>query len=132
MNYQQDKAKIKHLKNLVITQPRRWDIYTLKTRKQKCRKLKVIQKKKKKKESYHVCSCIRRINTVKITILSKAIYRLNSIPIKIAMPFFIELETTANFLATISAYIRRRQWHPTPVLLPGKSHGWRSLVGWSP
>ena len=22
----------------------------------------------------------------------------------------------------------RRQWHPTPVLLPGKSHGWRSLV----
>ena len=25
---------------------------------------------------------------------------------------------------------RRRQWHPTPVLLPGKSHGWRSLVGW--
>ena len=25
-----------------------------------------------------------------------------------------------------------RQWHPTPVLLPGKSHGWRSLVGYSP
>ena len=23
-------------------------------------------------------------------------------------------------------------WHPTPVLLPGKSHGWRSLVGCSP
>ena len=23
----------------------------------------------------------------------------------------------------------RRQWHPTPVLLPGKSHGQRSLVG---
>ena len=27
---------------------------------------------------------------------------------------------------------QRRQWHPTPVLLPGKSHGWRSLVGCSP
>ena len=26
----------------------------------------------------------------------------------------------------------RRQWHPTLVLLPGKSHGWRSLVGCSP
>ena len=26
----------------------------------------------------------------------------------------------------------RRQWHPTPVLLPGKSHGQRSLVGHSP
>ena len=27
---------------------------------------------------------------------------------------------------------RRRQWRPTPVLLPGKSHGRRSLVGCSP
>ena len=27
---------------------------------------------------------------------------------------------------------RRRQWHPTQVLLPGKSHGRRSLVGCSP
>ena len=27
---------------------------------------------------------------------------------------------------------QRRQWHPTPVLLPGKSHGWRSLLGCSP
>ena len=26
----------------------------------------------------------------------------------------------------------RRQWHPTPVLLPGKSHGQRSLVGCRP
>ena len=24
------------------------------------------------------------------------------------------------------------KWQPTPVLLPGKSHGWRSLVGYSP
>ena len=28
--------------------------------------------------------------------------------------------------------LRRRQWQPTPVLLPGKSHGRRSLVGCSP
>ena len=26
----------------------------------------------------------------------------------------------------------RRKWHPTSVLLPGKSHGWRRLVGYSP
>ena len=26
----------------------------------------------------------------------------------------------------------KRQWHPTPILLPGKSNGWRSLVGCSP
>ena len=29
-------------------------------------------------------------------------------------------------------YVWRRQWHPTPVLLPGESHGRRSLVGYSP
>ena len=32
----------------------------------------------------------------------------------------------------LGCYLWRRQWHPTPVLLPGKSHGWRSLVGCSP
>ena len=31
-----------------------------------------------------------------------------------------------------STFHQRRRWHPTPVLLPGKSHGWRSLVGCSP
>ena len=29
-------------------------------------------------------------------------------------------------------WIGRRQWHPTPVLLPGKSHGRRSLEGCGP
>ena len=29
-------------------------------------------------------------------------------------------------------FLRRRQWQPTPVLLPGESHGRRSLVGCSP
>ena len=28
--------------------------------------------------------------------------------------------------------MQRRQWQSTPVLLPGKSHEWRSLVGCSP
>ena len=27
---------------------------------------------------------------------------------------------------------RRRKWQPIPVFLPGKSHGWKSLVGYSP
>ena len=26
----------------------------------------------------------------------------------------------------------RRKWQPTPVFLPGESHGWRSLLGYSP
>ena len=35
-------------------------------------------------------------------------------------------------LTLYSLKIWRRQWQPTPVLLPGKSHGQRSLVGCSP
>ena len=38
-----------------------------------------------------------------------------------------------NAMTNILTYARymtntRQQWHPTPALLPGKSHGWRSLV----
>ena len=37
-----------------------------------------------------------------------------------------------HILCKFKVWRRRRQWHPTPVLLPGKSHGRRSLVGCSP
>ena len=35
-------------------------------------------------------------------------------------------------LTFLNKFKQRRQWHPTPVFLPGKSHGRRSLVGCSP
>ena len=44
----------------------------------------------------------------------------------------VRVEATLEILEGGREIWRRRQWHPTPVLLPGKSHGWRSLVGCSP
>ena len=43
-------------------------------------------------------------------------------------------ESKINHQLFVYGYIdvRRRQWHPTPVLLPRKSQGRRSLVGCSP
>ena len=48
------------------------------------------------------------------------------------------LKWTENVVSYISVLplasntLWRRQWQPTPILLPGKSHGWTSLVGCSP
>ena len=35
----------------------------------------------------------------------------------------------SNACISVQTMFLRRQWHPTPVPLPGKSHGWRSLWG---
>ena len=51
------------------------------------------------------------------------------------MPFwFLILCTQLHFSLwkDLLSVPQRRQWHSTPVLLPGKSHGQRSLVGCSP
>ena len=37
-----------------------------------------------------------------------------------------------SLLIQVTTDHRKRRWRPTPVLLPGKSPGWRSLVGCSP
>ena len=37
-----------------------------------------------------------------------------------------------SFYLSLVQFFRRRRWHPTPVLLPGKSHGQGSLVGCGP
>ena len=38
----------------------------------------------------------------------------------------------AVLLRSFRTFHWRRQWHPTPVLFPRKSHGWRNLIGCSP
>ena len=45
----------------------------------------------------------------------------------------MNLNKISNVSFRFTAFYRwRRQWLPTTVLLPGKPHGWRSLVGCSP
>ena len=44
----------------------------------------------------------------------------------------INFEQIKLFFGCASWRVWRRRWHPTPVLLPRKSHGQRSLVGCSP
>ena len=45
------------------------------------------------------------------------------------MNFIPRAQKVVTFSSNIS---QRRQWHPTPVILPGNFHGWRSLVDCSP
>ena len=50
-----------------------------------------------------------------------------------AMLTILHLSVLLYVLLGVTALLNwRRQWQPTPVLLPGKSHGRRSLVGCSP
>ena len=39
------------------------------------------------------------------------------------------IQFQVTIITVLSLPLWTRQWHPTPVLLPGKSCGWRSLVG---
>ena len=52
----------------------------------------------------------------------------------LGMSNFLEEISGLSHLLCSSIYFhcQRRQWQPTPVLLPGESHWWRSLVGCSP
>ena len=58
--------------------------------------------------------------------------RLSALRKDSALPLGCVSHLQTNNIVILQAADRRRQWHHTPVLLPGKSHGWRSLVGCSP
>ena len=46
--------------------------------------------------------------------------------------FSIVIEAEKDFFCNSFVFSWRRNWQPTPVLFPGKSHGRRNLVGYSP
>ena len=50
----------------------------------------------------------------------------------LGMQVWFTIQKSVNGFHHINKLKRRRQWHPTPAPLPGKSHGPRSLVGRSP
>ena len=66
------------------------------------------------------CSWIRRINTVKVSIIPKAIYRFSTIPIKLPMIFFRELEHI------ISLYV----WKHTRKKMTSKSNLEKEEFNW--
>ena len=53
------------------------------------------------------------------------------VPLTASSPHLPGLDSSHSINAFLTS-LWRRYWHPTPVFLPGKSHGWRSLVGCSP
>ena len=70
-----------------------------------------------------VLSCMNCLYTLEINPLSV---------VSFAIIFSHSEGCLFTLLIVLIVSFQRRQWHPTPVLLPGESHGCMSLVGCSP
>ena len=95
--------------------------------------------------TYPTCFCSLGQRTRNVKLTQMAVIRFINILNLVVLATNITQKHThkyimsmVNFVLTINIYIyiyinnRRWQWQPTPVLLPGKSHGLRSLVGCNP
>ena len=53
-------------------------------------------------------------------------------PTQVSNPGFLHWQVGSLPLAPLWKIPRRRKWKPTPVFLPGESHGQKNLVGYNP
>ena len=67
----------------------------------------------------HMCDCFNFAQAFSLNFVSCAL-------------FHYHIVVTDVFFYKYCRKVRRRQWQAIPVLLPRKSHGWRSLVGCIP
>ena len=72
---------------------------------------------------------IPKITTILYFVFIIALLKKKLIPDPIKL-FFFQLSMFLNFI--LAVYYVEKAMAPTPILLPGKSHGQRSLVGCSP
>ena len=82
----------------------------------------------------HILYCPPSSNTYCIKILELQILAYPVHVMEMTKPVFAltSVSEIRPLLVEDVSVPRRRQWQPTPLLLPGESHGWRSLVGCGP
>ena len=75
-----------------------------------------------------------------ILFADRVVYLISSLPARLGLPWWLRWLSLLAMLETWFPSLGQeeeripwgRAWQPTPVLLPGESHGQRSLVGYSP
>ena len=80
-----------------------------------------------------VCVCVCFIKAYQLDLFPSRLLNLN-----LDFPCGSDVKVSAynacrrpRFIPWVRKIAWRRKWQPTPVHLPGESHGWRSLVGYS-
>ena len=85
-------------------------------------------------DDFRFCPQIHLLNEALIQLSPQGILHQRSHCISVLSSHLKQQQSVCEGRIFVPSYItfQRKQWHPTPVHLPRKSHGRRSLVGCSP